>query len=911
MKIMKKNIEIGIVLIAIISSLLMVMPVHAELAVEVWGVTYDSGANDDCLGVAVDINDNVIAIIDLNNVFYTIKLDSSGNEIWNVTFDGDADSYEAYAIATDSGDNVIAVGESNLAGDYNYYTIKYDSDGNELWNATYDGGGWDYATGVGVDSSDNVVVTGSVTSGATPYATTIKYNSNGNEIWNSTYTSSKRHRAVALDSNDNVIVVGGTGVHGPHIIKYNSAGTEIWIVTGDSGLEYGVAVAVDSNDNILVFGKPSGADDYYTEKYDSSGNKIWSVAYDSGDFDEPYTIAVDSGDSVIVGGGAGSNYDYYTIKYDSNSNEIWNVTFVADNGGEVVGIAIDSDNNIITAGAAGIYSTWDALILKYRNFNPSHGIYGWVYLLPSYSFANDTNIACANSTYSNSQITNKTGYYLFDDLFAGNYWINATKYNYVPNRTPVKIEENYNEILIDDCDAISNNGNWESNGTVTLDTTNKKEGIASINVTTNSLYTFRKNFTISIDASDISKSTGFLAFWYYVDNTTRLGDYSTITIGNGTYKGSNNISWIVSNSNYGTGWGEIYLPLNEGTETGTLNMGAISWFDMNVNVTNNVTQKIDYLRFVQYPYTLHNIYLELEPESGVGTYYSPPHLVEFRLQNIYGNPISDVSVTAIGYETTMGSWSWLYSIFGYKNETQIHNTTMDGTTDTMGHLSFMMVETVKYKMDFVKESEGINKTMYFYPKESQYLIILTPTIQPDMIDYISWNLSVEEIVGDSSNRSLNFTYTDSMGKTSQICFFIKDENKTELYSTCSFADDSLVDTGHTVAKSSGATYFWGFNCTHDIFGEIKGTKAITFKSRLIDLQLTNESYYSWISIALLVMITSLFSAVTVKFGYIVVPFMSGLFFYLGWLEIAPTLLTVIIILGILLYIGRRERESGL
>ena len=298
-------------------------------------------------------------------------------------------------------------------------------------------------------------------------------------------------------------------------------------------------------------------------------------------------------------------------------------------------------------------------------------------------------------------------------------------------------------------------------------------------------------------------------------------------------------------------------------------------------------------------------------EGGVGQYYPPPHLVEFRVQNMYGSPITDLTVTAQGYETTMGSWDWMYSIFGYKNETQIHNTTMNGTTDSMGHLSFLMVETIKYKIDFEKESEGINKTMYFYPKEQQYTIILTPTAQPMIIDYVGWNLSVEEISGDNGNRTLNFTYTDTMNKTTKACFFIKDENRTEIYSTCNFPDNSSIDTGYKVAKTSGATYFWGFNCTHETFGEIKGTKAVTFKSRLIDLQLENENYYSWISIALLVMITSLFSAVTTKFGYIVLPFIAGFFTYIQWLEIPTTLITIIIILGVLLYAGKRERETGL
>ena len=614
-----------------------------------------------------------------------------------------------------------------------------------------------------------------------------------------------------------------------------------------------------------------------------------------------------------------------------------------------------------------------------------HGILGIVRTLPYYQTVGINQlVSIENATWSNTTNTNNMGFYIFDELEVGDYWINVSKDAYRDNNHSVTVSATGDEVVtIDNCNATTN---WSSDNSLTLNTTDKQEGTGSLQSSGSNTLDFNKSAPSAIDASNVTKSNGYMTFWYKVNDTTRITDYLVFTVGSNGDNSTHKISWSVYKSNFvNDTWKEIWLKFSDGTETGTLNMSNVNWLEVKAAKSDSVLSKIDDIRFYDFSYEIHNVdldpilalgviaktldeniidsfsatldgatkntttgqelvfsdlsygmkeltvtsegyipyqrsvyldsntnitaYLTKETEGGAGVYYPPPHLVEFRLQNIYGNPISDISVTAQGYETTMGSWNWLYSIFGYKNETQIHNTTMSGTTDTMGHLSFMMVETIKYKMDFVKESEGINKTMYFYPKESQYLIVLTPTIQPDMIDYVNWNLSVEAI--DSSHSSLNFTYNDNMSKTSQICFFVKDENRTEIYSTCSFVDNSSVDTGHTVAKSSGASYFWGFNATHDTFGGIKGTKAITFKSRLIDLQLENENYYTWISISLLVMITSLFSAVTSKFGYVVIPFMAGFFVYIGFLEIPITLITVIIILGILLYMGRRERESGL
>ncbi len=422
----KKYFYPGIFLLSFL--LIGIKPAFTQVVTEEWVARYNGPANgsDVANDIALDSLGNVYVTgrsdgSGTRNDYATIKYDSVGNELWVRRYNGPANSYDvANDIALDSSGNVYVTGESSGSGTGgDYATIKYDSAGNELWLARYNGPGnySDQATGIALDSSGNVYVTGrSDGSGTLSDYATIKYNSAGNELWVARYNGPANSyddaRGIALDSLGNVYVTGNSRESGTRndyaTIKYDSAGNELWVAryNGPKNWDWVEAIAVDSSGNVYVTGISVGSGaspEYATIKYDSAGSELWVARYNgpANGGDEAYDIALDFSGNVYVTGrsvGSGTRNDYATIKYDSDGNELWVARY---NGpGNYIdcayGIALDSSGNVYVTGEShGSGTVGDYATIKYD----SDGNELWVarYNGPGNSYDYATGIALDSS----------------------------------------------------------------------------------------------------------------------------------------------------------------------------------------------------------------------------------------------------------------------------------------------------------------------------------------------------------------------------------------------------------------------------------------------------------------------------------------------------------------------------------
>ncbi len=198
----------------------------------------------------------------------TAKFNAAGVLQWAKHYDGPALSVDEPAkVVVDGSGNVYVAGNSRGTNtDDDLVTIKYNSAGVEQWVMRYtsQGSGPEDAQDMGIDAAGNVYVTGSTNVSGNNNFITIKYNSAGQEQWMAFYDDeahfSDGASDLVLDGAGNIYVTGSS--QSPSVstdfltIKYNSAGEQQWVAryAGPTFFDLAQAIALDGSNNVIVTG---------------------------------------------------------------------------------------------------------------------------------------------------------------------------------------------------------------------------------------------------------------------------------------------------------------------------------------------------------------------------------------------------------------------------------------------------------------------------------------------------------------------------------------------------------------------------------------------------------------------------------------------------------------------------------
>ncbi len=282
--------------------------------------------------------------------FFTMKVGADGQILWQQREQATIYAVEFGAqIKFDNDGNVVVSGLKWNGNDMDIRLIKYTSSGNKLWETTFDNGkqGLEVPNNLSIDQFGNIYIAGFTWSGNSVDYLTLKYNSNGEKQWHKTENPNggefwNEATAVTSDNNGNVLVTGySPNVEGwlnYHTIKYSQDGVKIWeqAYNYESSDPENIApvtnsvaraIITDSDNNIYV----TGTFDTYlnrigTIKYNASGEQQWMKTYkNENDLTNGWNVEIKDNKLYVGGSHRGGFSDDGTvlISYNFDGTQNW------------------------------------------------------------------------------------------------------------------------------------------------------------------------------------------------------------------------------------------------------------------------------------------------------------------------------------------------------------------------------------------------------------------------------------------------------------------------------------------------------------------------------------------------------------------------------------------------------------
>ena len=203
---------------------------------ELWNKTFGGTGNDFCHSVQLTTDGGLI-LAGGHDTYSTeegdlwlIRTDGDGNELWSNTFGGTRRDY-ANSVQQTSDGGFILLGEtlSYGAGDNDFFLVRTDGDGNELWSKAFGGTSYEYPTSVQQTLDGGFSLLGHTNSfgaGGGDFWL-IKTDSEGNESWNKTFGGSGNEwtypGCLQQTSDGGVAMAGST-------TSYGAGGEDAWLV---------------------------------------------------------------------------------------------------------------------------------------------------------------------------------------------------------------------------------------------------------------------------------------------------------------------------------------------------------------------------------------------------------------------------------------------------------------------------------------------------------------------------------------------------------------------------------------------------------------------------------------------------------------------------------------------------------
>jgi len=330
---------------------------------------------------------------------WIIKLNNTGNTIWQKTYGGSDYDYASSIQETTDGEYIITGYTKSNNGDItenkggkDVWIIKLDNTGNIIWQKTYGGSYDDYAESIIETADSGYIVAGYTESNNGDItenkggrdAWIIKLDNTGNITWQKTYGGSEDDEAKSIqETTDGGYIIAGYTKSNNGDITENKGGYDVWIIKLDNtgnitwqktygGSENDNASSIqETNDGgyIVTSNTQSyngdiienkGWDDVWIIKLNNNGDITWQKTYGGSSWEYARSIIEPTDGEYIIAGCTSSNdgnitenkggYDVWLIKINNVGNIIWQKTYGGSYSEEIYSLQKTTDDGYIVTG---------------------------------------------------------------------------------------------------------------------------------------------------------------------------------------------------------------------------------------------------------------------------------------------------------------------------------------------------------------------------------------------------------------------------------------------------------------------------------------------------------------------------------------------------------------------------------
>ncbi|MFH1010680.1 MAG: T9SS type A sorting domain-containing protein [bacterium] len=251
-----------------------------------WSRTFGGSGSDGCSSVQQTTDGGYILGGETTSYgaggsdFWLVKTDANGDSLWSRTFGGsDDDVCTSVQQTTDGGYILGGMTMSYGAGECDFWLVKTDANGDSLWSRTFGGSSNDICWSVQQTTDGGYILGGGTNSYGAGECDfwLVKTDAGGTQLWDTTFGGSSNDVCLSVQQTPGggYILGGYTGSYGAGsedfwLVKTDTSGTEEWSCTfGGSDLDGCNSVQQTSDGGYILGGE--------TRSYGADPGNFWLV----------------------------------------------------------------------------------------------------------------------------------------------------------------------------------------------------------------------------------------------------------------------------------------------------------------------------------------------------------------------------------------------------------------------------------------------------------------------------------------------------------------------------------------------------------------------------------------------------------------------------------------------------------